>query len=239
MNQYANDFTQTVKTYYQELKKCKPMPKAKEKKLLKRCKEGSVEARNEILSSNLRFVFDVARKYKGKGLPMSELISEGNIGLLKAIDRFDEAKDVRFITYAIWWIKQSIREALRKRERLDGIEVSQCESDTFSLETMDNREEQPYEPMGSPTTDFLSCREELKEIDQENVISNLLGVLDGRERKVVELYYGISSKSPLTLTDIGVIMGISSERARQIKSSAMRKMRSTAMTLDYSEELLS
>lgn len=239
MNQYANDFTQTVKTYYQELKKCKPMPKAKEKKLFKKCKEGSIEARNEILASNLRFVFDVARKYKGKGLSMADLISEGNMGLLKAIDRFDENKDVRFITYAIWWIKQAIHEALRKKERLGSLEIRQCESETFFLEGMKDSEERPYEPTGSPTIDLSTNGVELKEVDQETAADRLLSTLDGRERKVIELYYGISSKSPLTLTDIGNMMGISSERARQIKISAMRKMRSTAITLDYGEELLS
>lgn len=239
MNQYANDFTQTVKTYYQELKKCKPMSKAKEKKLFKKCKEGSIEARNEILASNLRFVFDVARKYKGKGLSMADLISEGNMGLLKAIDRFDENKDVRFITYAIWWIKQAIHEALRKKERLGSLEIRQCESETFFLEDMKDSEERPYEPTGSPTIDLSTNGVELKETDQETAADRLLSTLDGRERKVIELYYGISSKSPLTLTDIGNMMGISSERARQIKISAMRKMRSTAITLDYGEELLS
>ena len=89
-NQYANDFNRTVITYYNELTKYKPLTKSREKRLLRLCKKGNIKAQNEIIESNLKFVFDIARHYTGRGVPISDLISEGNMGLLKAIDKFDE-----------------------------------------------------------------------------------------------------------------------------------------------------
>ena len=90
MNQYANDFTETVRVYYDDLKKYKPLTKAKERRLLKKCKKGNLKAKNEILEANLKFVFDVAKHYTGRGVSISDLISEGNLGLIKSIEKFDE-----------------------------------------------------------------------------------------------------------------------------------------------------
>ena len=127
MNQYVNDFTRTTQLYFDDLKKYKPLTKAKEKRLLKLSKKGNVKAKNEILESNLKFVFDVAKHYTGRGLSISELISEGNRGLVKAIDKFDEAKDVKFISYAVWWIRQSMFEAIKKKKLLSLVELDSTE----------------------------------------------------------------------------------------------------------------
>ena len=101
MNQYANDFTHTVRVYYDDLKSTKPLTRAKEKRLLRLSKRGDMKARNELLEANLKFVFDVAKRYSGRGVPMGDLISEGNIGLIRAIEKFDESNDVKFISYAV------------------------------------------------------------------------------------------------------------------------------------------
>ena len=102
-NLYVNDFSTTVKTYYDELKKYKPISREKEKELLIKAKNGDLNAQNEILTSNLRFVFNIAKRYKGNGAAISDLISEGNLGLVKAIQKFDPEKDVKFISYA-WFV---------------------------------------------------------------------------------------------------------------------------------------
>ena len=134
MNQYANDFTNTVQTYYNELKKYKPLTRAKEKRLLRKCKKGSLKAKNEILEANLRFVFDIAKHYTGRGVPISELISDGNMGLLRAIDKFDETKDVKFISYAAWWIRQAMLEAIKKKRMLSMVEIDPTESNDTIFE---------------------------------------------------------------------------------------------------------
>ena len=101
MNVYVNDFNTTVQTYYTNLKKYKPISREKEKELFKLIKNNNIEAKNELLESHLKFVFNVAKKYKGKGVPLEDLISEGNMGLTKAIEKFDDEKGVKFISYAV------------------------------------------------------------------------------------------------------------------------------------------
>jgi RNA polymerase primary sigma factor len=118
MNVYANDFNTTVQTYYTSLRKYKSISREKEIELFKLIKNDDEQAKKEIIESHLKFVFDVAKSYKGKGVPLEDLISEGNIGLAKAINRFDENKGVKFISYAVWWIKQSILDCLRKRNKI-------------------------------------------------------------------------------------------------------------------------
>ena len=115
MNQYANDFTHTVRVYYDDLKNKKPLTRAKEKRLIRLSKRGDTKARNELLEANLKFVFDVAKKYSGRGVSMGDLISEGNLGLIKAIEKFDDNNDVKFISYAVWWIRHSILNAIQKK----------------------------------------------------------------------------------------------------------------------------
>ena len=123
MNVYANDFNTTVQTYYTSLRKYKSISREKEIELFKLIKNDDEQAKKEIIESHLKFVFDVAKSYKGKGVPLEDLISEGNIGLAKAINRFDENKGVKFISYAVWWIKQSILECLRKRNKISFNEI--------------------------------------------------------------------------------------------------------------------
>ena len=134
MNQYANDFTNTVKIYYDDLKKYKPLTKAKEKRLLKLSRKGNLKAKNEILESNLKFVFDIAKHYTGRGLSISELISEGNMGLMRAIEKFDEEKDIKFISYAVWWIRQAMLEAIKKKRLLTMVEIDPTESNDTIFE---------------------------------------------------------------------------------------------------------
>ena len=121
-NQYVNDFSTTVKTYYDELKKYKPISREKERKLLFKAKNGDLDAQNEILTSNLRFVFNIASRYKGQGAAISDLISEGNLGLVKAIQKFNPERDVKFISYAVWWVRNSMQEFIKKRQACLNIE---------------------------------------------------------------------------------------------------------------------
>ena len=237
MNQYANDFTETVRVYYEELKKYKPLTKAKEKRLLKKCKKGNLKAKNEILEANLRFVFDIAKHYTGRGVPISELISDGNIGLLRAIEKFDESKDVKFISYAVWWIRQAMLESIKRRNAINFVEI---EPNTANDSSMDKKLIEDDEDDVSFNNDFSNENDE-KSIEvsenQRNIITSLIGTLSDRERDIVENYYGINDKKELTLTDIGKKYNLSSERVRQIKLNAIRKLRSKILLYDDLEDL--
>ena len=237
MNQYANDFTETVRVYYDDLKKYKPLTKAKEKRLLKKCKKGNLKAKNEILEANLRFVFDIAKHYTGRGVPISELISDGNIGLLRAIEKFDESKDVKFISYAVWWIRQAMLESIKRRNAINFVEI---EPNTDNDSSMDKKLIEDDEDDVSFNNDFSNENDE-KSIEvsenQCNIITSLTGTLSDRQRDIVENYHGINDKKELTLTDIGKKYNLSSERVRQIKLNAIRKLRSKILLYDDLEDL--
>jgi len=237
MNQYANDFTETVRVYYDDLKKYKPLTKAKERRLLKKCKKGNLKAKNEILEANLRFVFDIAKHYTGRGVPISELISDGNMGLLRAIDKFDESKNVKFISYAVWWIRQAMLESIKKKNTINFVEI---EPNTDNDSYIDKR-------LIEDDEDYTSFNEELsnendeksKEIseNQRNIITNIIGTLSDRERDIIENYYGLNSSKELTLSEIGKKYNLSSERVRQIKLVSLRKLRSKILLYDDLEDL--
>jgi RNA polymerase primary sigma factor len=241
MNQYVNDFTRTTQLYFDDLKKYKPLTKAKEKRLLKLSKKGNVNAKNEILESNLKFVFDVAKHYTGRGLSISELISEGNMGLVKAIDKFDEAKDVKFISYAVWWIRQSMLEAIKKKKLLSLVELDSTESNDTIFERKVSDDEDEYVDRMNDVKYSNETEEYKKELgeNQKEVIEKLLTSLNGREKEIIESYYGLNNQKELTLFEIGKKYKLSSERVRQIKLTAIRKLRSSMMMYDDMEELLS
>lgn len=104
--------------YMKEIANIPLMTLEEEQETAQRAKNGDLDARNELVSRNLRFVIDVAKGYQGQGLSFEELIAEGNVGLCKAADRFDPDRGIKFITYAVWWIRQGILQALSENSRL-------------------------------------------------------------------------------------------------------------------------
>ncbi len=115
--QNANDKT-TVKDeflslYYKEISKTKPLTSEEEAGLAKRIRNNDRHALNQLIRANLRFVVSVCRNYQNQGLPLSDLINEGNLGLIRAAKRFDETREFKFISYAVWWVRQSILQVSR------------------------------------------------------------------------------------------------------------------------------
>jgi RNA polymerase primary sigma factor len=232
MSQYANDFTRTTEIYYEELRKYKPLTKSKERRLLKKCKKGNIKAKNEILESNLKFVFDVAKHYTGRGLSILELISEGNMGLLRAIDKFDLEKDVKFISYAVWWIRQAMLEAIRRKRLIDFVDIEpNCDNDSAIGNKLIDEEDDSYSS-NEKTSEDDEIEKEMSE-NQKTYISNLLNCLNDREREIIEDFYGLNDKKELTLTDISKKRELSIERVRQIKLIALRKLRSNALVYSF------
>lgn len=240
MNQYANDFTSTVRIYYDELKKYKykPISKAKERRLLKQCKRGNLKAKNELLEANLRFVFDIARHYTGRGVPISDLISEGNMGLLKAIEKFDDTKDVKFISYAVWWIRQAMTDAIKRKKSVTFVEIEPNESNDSVIDSkiIDEDDEISETKDTTYTNEYDEKAKEVSE-NQKAMVSKIISILSDRERNIIESYYGINNKKELTLVDIGKKYNLTSERVRQIKLSAIRKLRSKIMLCNDCEDL--
>lgn len=114
----TNRESQSLEKYLQEIGKVDLLTPEEEVELAKRIKQGDQEALEKLTKSNLRFVVSVAKQYQNQGLSLSDLINEGNLGLIKAAQRFDETRGFKFISYAVWWIRQSILQALAEQSRI-------------------------------------------------------------------------------------------------------------------------
>ena len=109
---------QHLDAYFRDVQKTHPLTREAERRLASRIKKGDVNARNELVTANLRFALDVAKRYQGRGVPLGDLISSANLGLLEAAKRFDGVNGVRFITYAVWWIRRYILKSLAREQHL-------------------------------------------------------------------------------------------------------------------------
>ena len=121
----SSNTIEAVELYWKEIKDTQPLSRSQEFELFTRSKAGDEAARQQIITANLRFVVSVARDYKDYGLSLVELISEGNVGLLEAVKRFDETRGFKFITYAVWWIRQAILKALAEQGKIARPPMSQ------------------------------------------------------------------------------------------------------------------
>ncbi|MBR6516968.1 MAG: sigma-70 family RNA polymerase sigma factor [Bacilli bacterium] len=236
---YVNDFNLTIKNYYKNLRNLKPLSKEEERKLLVMAKNNNIEAQNKIIESNLKFVFDVAKNYKGYGVPLEDLISEGNIGLIKAIKKFDMSHDVKFISYAVWWIRYHITAFIKKKW-----ESAEKECSDQELYSKNDRDCDIYdmEDENVLTIDVILSSE--KEEDEKEMarekhkfVNELLEGLDDRSRKIVEMYYGLNGYEEMNLEEISNILLISKERVRQICKKSISQFRNEIMLknkLNYS-----
>ncbi|NKB66284.1 MAG: sigma-70 family RNA polymerase sigma factor [Candidatus Latescibacteria bacterium] len=136
---FENNTNDAIGLYWRDIKDAEPLSRAREVELFTRARTGDEQARQILVKANLRFVVSVAREYKDYGLSLIELISEGNFGLLEAVKRFDETRGFKFITYAVWWIRQAILKALAEQGKIARPPMSQLndlqklEKETSSL----------------------------------------------------------------------------------------------------------
>lgn len=117
IQEILSDEENTLRLYFDDIAESRPLSREREVELSARIQDGDMEARDELVQANLRFVIDVAKNYQNRGLSLSDLISAGNVGLLTAAERFDGTKGYKFISYAVWWIKQSILQTIAEHAR--------------------------------------------------------------------------------------------------------------------------
>lgn len=184
--------------------------------LARRARQGDDTALERLTRANLQFVVSIAKQYQGRGLDLFDLINEGNLGLIKAAQRFDETKGIRFLSYAVWWIRQTIGHALAEQARqreLSGISVNAQRSDghTTMLDYLED-EDAPHADEG------------LQREGRQRSMQRALASLMPREREVIEQTFGFTGPQR-TMAEVAAQMGIKRERVRQIRKGALRKLR--------------
>lgn len=254
--------------YLREISQYPLISREEEVELARRIKEGCQESLDKLVRSNLRFVVSVAKKYQNQGVSLADLINEGNLGLIRAAHKFDETKGIKFISYAVWWIRQAILQALAEQSRIvrvplnragtlhrigkrssalqqelgrdptvgeiaEGLDISEEEvAKTLSISQSHLSLDAPLTPGEDnklldylPDTQRPGPDDETFERALSESIEEVLSTLKEREAKILKLYYGLDGQEPMTLEEIGSLLGITRERVRQIKEKALNRLR--------------
>lgn len=255
--------------YLNDISKYPLLTREQETLLLAKIRQGSREAMDMLVKSNLRFVVNIANLYKGQGLDVCELISEGNMGLMEAARRFDPNQKIKFISYAVWWVRQNITRAIAEKGRMvrisaekelvlrrfakKGGKLRQVVGGSYVLDPeslagvskykgeaiekvlmMDNRAKSldtPVSEDGDATlgdtiasasrTDKLAERNNRSDVFEKVMRDNLTE----QELDILRLYFGFAMDSDLNLKEVAPMVGLSKERVRQLKESALAKLK--------------
>lgn len=254
--------------YLREISRYPLIAQAEEIDLARRIRAGEEDALDKLVRSNLRFVVSVAKKYQNQGVSLADLINEGNLGLIRAAHKFDESKGIKFISYAVWWVRQAILQALAEQSRIvrvplnragtlhrisrrssallqelgreptpaeiaEGMDIEMEEvQKTLSISQGHLSLDAPLTPGEDnrlldylPDTQNAGPDAETFEHALTQSIEEVLTTLRDREAKVLRLYFGLDSPEPMTLEEIGNLLGITRERVRQIKEKALSRLR--------------
>jgi RNA polymerase primary sigma factor len=251
-----------ISCYLKDIRKLKVMTPERERELAEKMLSGFIteeetkEIQKELLEGNLRFVITVSKQYQNQGLDLSDLIAEGNLGLMKAIENFDWSKRLRFISYAVWWVRQSILQSLNENARTIRLPVNVVQElqrakkdlEKAGVELPDKFVNLPYtvnldnplnedgdtllDVLNNPNAELADANLSTEDTLKKKLLS-MLDVLDEREKVIIQDYFGLSG-STRTLEDIGNDFDLTKERVRQIKEKALRKLRNeTSILFDY------
>ena len=263
--------TDTLQLFLKDIGRVPLLTAAQEVELAKRIERGDHSAKQAMVEANLRLVVSIAKRYRNQGLPFLDLIQEGSIGLVRAVEKFDHRKGFKFSTYATWWIRQAVARALADKARtirmpvhvveklnkivrserklraellrepttaeiakdldltLDEVEHIRRSAQTpVSLEKPVGDEEESE--FGHFLTDDTAPlpEEEAEVAMRREALRAILDTLSQRERRVLELRYGLDGEQPRTLDEVGRTFNVTRERIRQIENQCLKKLRALA-----------
>jgi len=259
----------SLRLYLREIGKVPLLTADQEVSLAKRIERGDMAAKAHMIEANLRLVVSIAKGYLGRGLSFLDLIQEGSLGLIRAVEKFDYRKGYKFSTYATWWIRQAVTRAIADKARTIRIPVHMVEklnkvvhierqlvqrlgreprpdeiADELDMTTAEVREilrmaqlpislEKPIgEEEESSLGDFVPDEQAESPFDTASLslrredIELALASLPERERKVIELRFGLCGTQPCTLEEVGRAFGVTRERIRQIENNTLKKLES-------------
>lgn len=217
--------------YLDEIGKGQLLSDEEERALSARILQGDQRALSKLVEANLRFVVTIARQYKGQGLSMEDLVSEGNLGLMKAAGRFDATKGVRFVNYAVVHVRQAIEKAIEQQTGLYKVPKDVKDEITARQQSMPLSVDAPLGHRANLSLLSVLVNREAPLADErihseaiEDAVEFALGSLDARESRVVNAFYGIGQEHE-TMAEIAEDMDLKRERVRQIRDKAIRKLR--------------
>jgi len=266
--QITNRETRSLDRYFVEVARVDLVTADEEVQLARRIQDGDGMALEKLTKANLRFVISVAKQYQHLGLSLGDLINEGNFGLIKAAKRFDASRGFKFISYAVWWIRQSILQSLSEQARIVRLPLNRVNAlnkmlktsavleqiyqrEPTSAELADqigvdveemNRTQRSFgrhisynAPISEGESDSLLELMEDKEaltpddgLLRESLradVQRAMSQLPGREAEVMNFYFGLNGENPMSLDELGSRMNLTSERVRQLKEKATRRLR--------------
>jgi len=231
----------TMGLYLRELRRVPLLSREEERAFALLAAQGDRKARQQLIQANLRFVILVAKRYRNGGVPLEDLVNEGNIGLIHAAERFDPDRGVRFVSYAVWWIRQAILKAIREDGRLIRLPRSRAEELSQERATL-MQAAQTTLSLDSPVTGMEdsgslgACLEDRSVPKPEEVLvgvslqehmDSALAGLSEREASILRGRFGLAGSKRITLREVGRKHGVSKERVRQIEKKALRKIRAS------------
>jgi RNA polymerase primary sigma factor len=251
--------------YLREVARTPLLTAEQEVAIARRAQAGDEDAMRELATHNLRFVISVAKKYQNRGMALPDLIGEGNLGLMTAARKFDPNQGVKFISYAVWWVRQSILAALARQGRTVRVplnrtadlsrviraaeavrraegreptheELSQATGLStevvqvlMALNTSDVRLDAPLDHHGAALMDRFTLNQ--PRLDDEVMdrflsveIDRALATLPPRDARVLRLYFGLDNGREHTLEEIGLMLGVTRERVRQLRDRALKRL---------------
>ena len=264
----AGSIDDPVRMYLKEIGRVALLKKEQEVEYAMQIEQGDEDARRKLTEANLRLVVSIAKKYIGRGMSFLDLIQEGNLGLIRAVEKFDYRRGYKFSTYATWWIRQAITRGIADQARTIRVPVHMIETinklirvsrrllqelgreptDDEIAEEMGITPERVREtikiskdplsldsPIGeeedSHLGDFVADTETISPADAASLtmlrtgVEDLLDTLTPRERRVLQLRFGLVNGQERTLEEVGKRFGVTRERIRQIEAKALRKLR--------------
>jgi RNA polymerase primary sigma factor len=257
-----------IKLYLREIGKVSLLTRDQEENLGRRIAKGDERAKAELIEANLRLVVSIAKKYTNCGLPFMDLVQEGNIGLIKAVEKYDYNRGCKFSTYAIWWIRQAITRALADKARIIRIPVHTLDAiksmikahqrlvqdmkkepslkdiagemgvsvkkvrELLSVIKIPISVETPIDEFGnSSISDYIEDKRGASPVEfviKQNLseeVQNILDTLSEREKKIIEMRFGIGTNKEKTLEEIGRCFHLTRERIRQIEETALQRLK--------------
>lgn len=228
---YCNMENSALNKYLDEIGKEVQLSDQEELLLSERIQKGDARAISKLVEANLKFVVSIARQYKGKGIDMEDLVSEGNIGLMKAAAKFDASRGVRFVNYAVVYVRQAIEKFIEQQSGLFQVPKDVKDEVTARQQSAPLSVDAPLGHRSNLSLLSVLVNQDAPMADErvhseaiEDAIEFALGLLDKRESRVVNAYFGIGQEHE-TMAEIAEDMELKRERVRQIRDKAVRKLR--------------